>query len=108
MSGVHQQKEHPLFHLMLYYDTIIAIMPSYTYYNMRLPCGESAHGIEGNMDNNALCHTHLGCHVGEESPCTYLLVGSIDDRCANPRNLFRPFHAPHPSKIAEIDDTQKM
>ena len=22
-----------------------------------------------------------------------------DDRCANPRNLFRPFHAPHPSKI---------
>ncbi len=30
-----------------------------------------------------------------------------DDRCANPRNLFRPFHAPHPSKIAEIEDTQK-
>ena len=22
-----------------------------------------------------------------------------DDRCANPRNLFRPFHAPHPLEI---------
>jgi hypothetical protein len=30
-----------------------------------------------------------------------------DDRCHNPRNLFRSFHAPHPSKIAEIEDTQK-
>jgi hypothetical protein len=26
-----------------------------------------------------------------------------DDRCANPRNLFRPFHAPHPSKNAQIE-----
>ncbi len=31
-----------------------------------------------------------------------------DDRCANPRNLFRPFHAPYPSKIPEIEDTQKI
>ncbi len=30
-----------------------------------------------------------------------------DDRCANPRNLFWAFHAPYPSKIAQIGDTQK-
>ncbi len=26
-----------------------------------------------------------------------------DDRCANPRNLFWAFHAPHPSKNAQIE-----
>jgi hypothetical protein len=26
-----------------------------------------------------------------------------DDRCHIPRNLFWPFHAPHPSKIAQIE-----
>jgi hypothetical protein len=26
-----------------------------------------------------------------------------DDRCANPRIIFRPFHAPHPSKNAQIE-----
>ena len=30
-----------------------------------------------------------------------------DDRCVNPRNLFWPFHAPHPSKILKIEDTEK-
>ena len=30
-----------------------------------------------------------------------------DDRCAIPLNLFRPFHAPHPSKITKNEDTEK-
>ena len=32
---------------------------------------------------------------------------SIDDRCAIPLNLFGPFHAPHPSEIPKIEDTEK-
>jgi hypothetical protein len=30
-------------------------------------------------------------------------VDPIDDRCANPRNLFWAFHAPCPSKNAQIE-----
>jgi hypothetical protein len=26
-----------------------------------------------------------------------------DDRCVNPRIIFTPFHAPYPSKIAQIE-----
>jgi hypothetical protein len=33
--------------------------------------------------------------------------GDCDDRCAIPLNLFWPFHAPHPSKIPKIEDTEK-
>jgi hypothetical protein len=37
------------------------------------------------------------------TPTPTLPTTSPDDRCANPRNLFRPFHAPHPSKNTKIE-----
>jgi hypothetical protein len=30
-------------------------------------------------------------------------ISLVDDKCANPRNLFWAFHAPHPSKNAQIE-----
>ena len=44
--------------------------------------------------------TFYGIH-DENAPDVLFTITNqgTDDRCANPRNLFRPFHAPHPLEI---------
>jgi hypothetical protein len=53
----------------------------------------------------AIISHHQTCALSDPAPPSVrgwgiaVAEAEADDRCANPRILFRSFHAPHPSKI---------